>query len=86
MAAGLELLAKVEEVVDLTIQDHADRPVLIGNRGIALDQVDDREPVLGNRTEPTGKVTVGVRTPVTLAGQLGLNRVLEMFGRTADRS
>src|SRR5207245_10812926 len=43
MAAGLELLSKLEEVVDLTVEYDADAAVFVEDRLITGVQVDDRQ-------------------------------------------
>src|ERR1035441_666962 len=41
MAVALQAAAKLAEVVDLTVEDDGDGPVLVGDRLIAGDQVND---------------------------------------------
>ena len=43
VAAGLELLSKLEEVVDLTVEDDAYAAVFVEDRLITCVQVDDRQ-------------------------------------------
>ena len=54
-------LAKRSEVVDLAVEHGADRAVLVGDRRIAVCEVDDREPVLGDHAAAIAEAAFGVR-------------------------
>ena len=70
VATALETAPELAEVVDLAVEDNADRPVLGRDRGIAVLEVDDGEPVLADRAATADERTVGIRASVALTRKL----------------
>jgi hypothetical protein len=64
MPAALQLPPELAKVVDLPVEDGRDGIVLVSNRRIARDQVDDREAVLADHAVRSGEATAGVRATV----------------------
>ena len=62
--------AELAEVVDLTVEDDADRAVLVRDRRVAVFDVDDREPVLADRTTTVHEGALGIRPAVALTREL----------------
>jgi hypothetical protein len=85
MAGSAEFRAKSAEVVDLTVQDCADRAGLVGDWGVTMDQIDDRQPVLGDHTAPIAEPALSVWAAVTLACELGLDCADSQLGVTSLR-
>ncbi len=65
-----QLVAQLAEVVDLAVEDDRDRRVLVGDRRIAGDEVDDREAVLRDRPGAARELPPGVRAAVVKAREL----------------
>ena len=59
-----QLVAKLAEVVDLTVEYDPDLPVLVRDRRVPGLEVDDREAVLRDRAEITAEVAESVGTAV----------------------
>ena len=70
MAVALKLAAELAEVVDLAVEDDADRAVLVRDRRIAVLEVDDREPVLANRAPTVYEDALSIRAAVALTRKL----------------
>ena len=70
VAFALELPAEIVEVVDLAVEDDAERAVLVRDRRVAVLDVDDRETVLADRTTTVNERTFGIRAAVALTREL----------------
>ena len=81
-----QALPQLAEVVDLAVEDGADRAVLVRDRRVALVEVDDREAVLGDHSSAFAELPHGVRASVTLAGELRVDRAACEARRPGDRS
>ena len=64
---------QLAEVVDLAVEHDADRAVLVGDRRIAGDEVDDREAVLGDECAVSLPPAMGVGTTVVEQRDLPLD-------------
>ena len=73
VAALQQLLAQLAEVVDLAVQDHGDRAVLVGDRRVAGDQVDDREAILRDHRLASGEAPAGVGPAMLQGCELGVD-------------
>ena len=67
---ALELPTELAEVVDLAVEDDADRAVLVRDRRVAVFDVDDREPVLADRAATADEGAFGIRAAVALTREL----------------
>jgi hypothetical protein len=76
VTAAAEILAQIAKVVDLTVQYGPDGSRLIGDRWIAVHEVDDRQPVLGDDAAPAVEPALRVRATVPLTSELILERLL----------
>ena len=63
-------LAQLAEVVDLAVEDDGDGAVLVRDRRIAGDEVDDREAVLGDHRAAAGEAAARVRAAVLERAEL----------------
>ena len=68
-----ELLPQLAEVVDLAVEDDGNGPVLVRDRRIAGDQIDDRQPVLPDHPLAADEGSPCVRPPVLDRGELGID-------------
>lgn len=69
------------EIVDLTVEDHTDRPVFVEDRLIATGELDDREPAM---TEPDPRAVMKAGTVrTTMAEKVGHPLQQARIGRPA---
>ena len=64
VAAALEVPAQLAVVVDLTVLDHVDAAVLVGDRLVPAREVDDREAANGQADRPVDHHPVAVGAPM----------------------
>ena len=69
---------QLEEVVDLAVEDGGDVPVLVGDRRVAGDEVDDREAVLPDDPPAADEPSPRVRAAVLHCGELGVDHGTEI--------
>src|SRR6185295_12177828 len=55
VTAGKELAAQVTKVVDLAIEDHGHRPILVADGLVTSRQVDDGEPTMPKTHRTVGE-------------------------------
>src|SRR6516165_7013038 len=67
MARALQCFAQLDIVVDLTVEDDGDRPILIKNRLLAGLHVDDGEPSHSQRNIRSFPIAPGVRAAMMQA-------------------
>ncbi len=67
MSAPLQLAAQLAVVVDLAVLDDDDAAVLVGDRLVAMLEVDDREAACGQRDTVLVKETIAVRAAMDQA-------------------
>ena len=82
--APQELLPELAEVVDLAVEDDGNGPVLVRDRRIAGDQIDDRQPVLPDHPLAADEGSPCVRPPVLDRGELGIDHRAEIPGAGLD--
>ena len=68
-----QLAAQLAEVVDLAVEHGADRRVLVGDRRIAGDEVDDRQAILRDSAGAALELPPCVRAAMVKARELLLN-------------
>ncbi len=86
MTRRLQRLTQRTEIVDLAVEDSADVPVLVRDRRIARDEVDDRQAVLADDGPAAVEITLRVRPAMALRRQLGRYRPREPIGIELHRS
>ena len=69
-----QLVAQLQEVVDLAVENDAHGAVLVGDRWVAGLYINNRQAVLGHDRRPAQKLAGGVRTPMPLTRELFLDR------------
>jgi len=66
LALALQLIAELSVVVDLAVEHHGDRPVLVVDRLVAAGQIDDAQPAhpqcKSRRPRIAGKKPFFIRT------------------------
>src|SRR5947209_5012615 len=84
VASILQPAAQLDEVIDLTVQHGRGGPELIRDGRISGTEIDDRETVLRDNCGRTPETSRGVRSPMVLNRQLGVDDLFEIRAVGAD--